>query len=66
MVVIKADVYGRSVVMVAIVMQECDVRLFDISNIRQAIELRGNGINSFILVLGYTLGVSQSLCKPSN
>lgn len=52
--VVKADAYGHGAVNVAKAMQECGVKSFAVSNIKEAIELRENGIDGLILILGYT------------
>ncbi len=52
--VIKADAYGHGAVAVARVLQEKSVKLFAVSNLNEALELRAAGITADILVLGYT------------
>ncbi len=52
--VIKADAYGHGAVAVARVLQEKSVKLFAVSNLNEALELREAGILTDILVLGYT------------
>lgn len=54
MAVVKADAYGHGGVKVAQILQKEGVQSFAVSNIKEAIELRENGINGLILILGYT------------
>lgn len=54
MAVVKADAYGHSARFVAPVLQENGVDFFAVSNIEEAITLRGCGITKPILILGYT------------
>lgn len=54
MAVVKADAYGHSAKDIAPVLQKCGVDKFAVSNIEEAIQLRTIGINSPILILGYT------------
>ena len=54
MAVVKADAYGHGDVIVAKLLQKEGVKNFAVSNIKEAIELRKNGINGLILILGYT------------
>ena len=52
--VIKADAYGHGAVQLARVYKELGADLFAVSNIEEAIQLRENGIDKDILILGYT------------
>ena len=54
MAVVKADAYGHSVQNIAPVLQENGADAFAVSNIEEAITLRGCGITKPILILGYT------------
>ena len=52
--VVKADAYGHGDVVVARLLEDMDVRVFAVSNIREAMGLRQAGIEGEILILGYT------------
>ena len=52
--VVKANAYGHGSVQIAKQMRESGVDFFAVSSIYEAIELRENGINEDIMVLGYT------------
>lgn len=52
--VVKADGYGHGAIQVAKHLQSIGVTYFAVSCIREAIELRQNGIDGDILILGYT------------
>lgn len=52
--VIKADGYGCGAVPIAHIAQSLQVGWFAVSNLQEALELRNNGINGHILILGYT------------
>ncbi len=54
MAVVKADAYGHGAAECAHVLAEAGVRLFAVSNIIEAIELRLAGVKGEILILGYT------------
>ena len=54
MAVVKADAYGHSARFAAPVLQENGADYFAVSNIEEAITLRGCGITKPILILGYT------------
>lgn len=54
MAVVKADAYGHGAVKVAKLLQEEGVQNFAVSNVKEALELRENGINGIVLILGYT------------
>ncbi len=54
MAVVKADAYGHSVRYIAPVLEEQGASAFAVSNIEEAITLRGCGITKPILILGYT------------
>lgn len=54
MLVTKADAYGHGDVRVALMFQDIGVRMFAVSNIDEAVSLRGSGIKGEILILGYT------------
>lgn len=52
--VVKADAYGHGDVVVSRLLEKLGVKLFAVSNIREAIDLRQAGIGGEILILGYT------------
>ena len=52
--VIKADGYGHGATKLAQIYESLGVNFFAVSNIDEAISLRNDGINSKILILGYT------------
>lgn len=54
MAVVKADAYGHSARYVAPLLEENGASAFAVSNIEEAITLRGCGITRPILILGYT------------
>lgn len=54
MAVVKADAYGHSARIVAPILEQHGADAFAVSNIEEAITLRGCGITRPILVLGYT------------
>lgn len=54
MAVVKADAYGHSVRIVAPIFEQHGADAFAVSNIEEAITLRGCGITRPILILGYT------------
>ena len=54
MAVVKADAYGHSVRIVAPILEQHGADAFAVSNIEEAITLRGCGITRPILILGYT------------
>lgn len=54
MAVVKADAYGHSVQIAAPLLQEHGADAFAVSNIEEAVILRGCGIIKPILILGYT------------
>lgn len=54
MAVVKADAYGHSARYIAPLLEENGVSAFAVSNIEEAITLRGCGISRSILILGYT------------
>ncbi len=54
MLVTKADAYGHGDVRVALMFQEIGVHMFAVSNIDEAVSLRGAGVKGEILILGYT------------
>jgi len=63
MAVVKADAYGHSMRHIAPVLEENGVSQFAVSNIEEAITLRGCGITKPILVLGYTpVSMVSQLC----
>lgn len=63
MAVVKADAYGHGDIEVASCLNNEGVRLFAVSNIKEAIRLRNKGINGEILILGYTPLRSAKLLK---
>lgn len=66
MAVVKADAYGHGAAKVAKLLQEEGVQNFAVSNIKEAIELRENGIKGLILILGYTPIDKLDLVKQYN
>lgn len=52
--VVKADAYGHGATVVASFLEQNGVDSFAVSNIDEALELRRDGINKPILILGYT------------
>lgn len=54
MAVVKADAYGHSARYIAPLLEEHGAAAFAVSNIEEAITLRGCGISRPILILGYT------------
>lgn len=54
MAVVKADAYGHSARIVAPILEQHGADAFAVSNIEEAITLRGCGITRPILILGYT------------
>ena len=54
MAIVKADAYGHSARNTAPVLEEQGADAFGVSNIEEAITLRGCGITRPILILGYT------------
>ena len=62
MAVVKADAYGHSARYIAPVLEEHGVSAFAVSNIEEAVTLRGCGISRPILILGYTpVSMAQQL-----
>ena len=55
MAVVKANAYGHGVSLVAPVLDKNGADSFAVSNIDEALQLRGLGIKKPILILGYTL-----------
>lgn len=54
MAVIKADAYGHGAVRIAQELNKMDIYCFAVATLSEAIELRENGIQGDILILGYT------------
>ena len=54
MCVLKADAYGHGAEALAHLYEELGADWFAVSNIEEAIQLRGDGITTPILILGYT------------
>ena len=52
--VVKANAYGHGAVVLAKFYEHLGVNLFAVSNVEEALQLRKAGINSDILILGYT------------
>ena len=52
--VVKANAYGHGAVQVAKAFEEEGIKRFAVANIREAIELRKNNINSNVMILGIT------------
>ncbi len=50
--VVKADAYGHGAVQISLKLKEMGINRFAVSNLDEAIELRENGINNWILILG--------------
>ena len=51
--VVKADAYGHGAIEVARTLESCGVELFAVATLEEALELRHNGINHNILILGF-------------
>lgn len=66
MAVIKADAYGHGDVEVARILELNKVNMFAVSNISEAIKLRESGIESDILILGYTSVAEFNLLREYN
>lgn len=64
--VVKADAYGHGAVTVAKALEEKGVESFAVSNIEEAEELRAAGINSPILILGYTHEIYAKALSQQN
>lgn len=66
MAVVKADAYGHGDIRVAKLLQKEGVKNFAVSNVKEAIELRENGITGLILISGYTPIDNLDLVKKYN
>lgn len=54
MAIVKANAYGHGAVPISRAMNEIEVKSFAVATLSEGIELRSNGIQGDILVLGYT------------
>ncbi len=61
MAVLKADAYGHGAVKVGSVLSALGCRNFAVANIREALELRQNGIAGRIVILSYTPAENAAL-----
>lgn len=69
--IVKADAYGHGAVHCAVALRDCGADFFGVANLGEAAELRQNGIDGDILILGYTppadashlarLGITQTV-----
>ncbi len=59
--VIKADGYGHGAVKIAEVLRQENIKWFAVSMVEEALELRENGFEEEILILGYT--PEEDFCK---
>lgn len=66
MCVIKADAYGHGAVFLAREYERMGVKRFAVSNIEEAMQLRENGIESSILILGFTPADLASVLAENN
>lgn len=63
MAVVKANAYGHSTNVIAPILEKNGADSFAVSNIDEAMQLRGIGIKKPILILGYTLPqLAKTLC----
>ena len=63
MAVVKANAYGHSTNIIAPILEKNGADSFAVSNIDEAMQLRGIGIKKPILILGYTLPqLAKTLC----
>lgn len=60
---VKANAYGHGAVLIARELSRCGVSAFCVATVDEGVELRRNGINGQILVLGYTHPEQFSLLK---
>jgi alanine racemase len=63
MAIVKADAYGHGATFVARELAECGVDFFGVSSLDEAMQLRENGINQNVLILGYTNPVEENIKK---
>ena len=54
MAIVKADGYGHGAVQVSQALREAGAQWFGVSNLDEALQLRGAGITEPVLILGYT------------
>lgn len=64
--VIKADAYGHGSIKIAKVLEKFGVDYFGVANILEAMALRKHGINTPILILGYTNPKNANLIAKFN
>ena len=63
MAVVKANAYGHGIVEVAKALQSSGTTWFGVARIDEAIQLRDNGVQSEILVLGHTSADDVTVCS---
>ncbi|MGM9631992.1 MAG: alanine racemase [Eubacteriales bacterium] len=64
--VVKANAYGHGAVYLAGLYESLGADFFAVSNIEEAMQLRGNGIKTPILILGYTPTDCASILAQNN
>ncbi len=74
MCVVKADAYGHGAVRCSQALRSCGADFFGTANLGEAVELRQNGMDGDILILGYTppgdapllvqYGITQTVFSP--
>ncbi|MHB1150919.1 MAG: alanine racemase [Eubacteriales bacterium] len=72
--IVKADAYGHGAVRCSAALRACGADFFGVANLAEAVELRQNGIDSDIIILGYTppadapllvrFGITQTVFSP--
>ncbi len=66
MAVVKANAYGHGAVKTAKFLQQNGAEFFGVSGLQEALELRKNGINSHILIFGYTSPKAADILAQNN
>ena len=64
--VVKANAYGHGAVYLSKLYEKLGADFFAVSNIEEAMQLRNNGINTPILILGYTPASCASILADNN
>lgn len=64
--VVKANAYGHGAVYLSKLYERLGADFFAVSNIEEAMQLRGNGITAPILILGYTPTSCASILAENN
>ncbi len=72
--IVKADAYGHGSVRCSAALRSCGADFFGVANLTEAVELRQSGIDSDIIILGYTppadapllvrFGITQTVFSP--